>query len=179
MPWLLVSLRCLISAPPRSMDASWPRAYHAAHRRSGIRRPLVSHESYWSPPCDLSMDRFLFRAMQAACWRSRTIDVSIIRTASDRLGNDSLPRQPAFGERLSTPGAWPRPAIVIARHSLRQFCLERGIVTPAARDHVEPHRGDVNKFWLGPFQSLCKRCHDLAKKFVESRGYRSDIGFNG
>jgi 5-methylcytosine-specific restriction enzyme A len=24
-------------------------------------------------------------------------------------------------------------------------------------DHVEPHRGDVNKFWLGPFMSLCKR----------------------
>jgi 5-methylcytosine-specific restriction enzyme A len=21
-------------------------------------------------------------------------------------------------------------------------------------DHVEPHRGDVNTFWLGPFMSL-------------------------
>jgi hypothetical protein len=34
-------------------------------------------------------------------------------------------------------------------HPLCQFRLERGIVTPAAR--------------LGPFQSLCKRCHDSAK----------------
>ena len=65
-------------------------------------------------------------------------------------------------------------------YPLCKYCLERGTAMPATIcDHVEPHRGDVNKFWLGPFQSLCKRCHDLAKKFVESRGYRSDIGLNG
>jgi hypothetical protein len=36
-------------------------------------------------------------------------------------------------------------------------------VLPGARhrhcDHGEPHHGDVNKFWLGPFMSLCKRWH--------------------
>jgi hypothetical protein len=37
------------------------------------------------------------------------------------------------------------------------LAVERAIVTPATIcDHVEPHHGDVNKFWLGPFQSLCK-----------------------
>ena len=36
-----------------------------------------------------------------------------------------------------------------------------------------------NKFWLGPFQSLCKPCHDSTKQFVELRGYRPDIGLNG
>ena len=46
-------------------------------------------------------------------------------------------------------------------------------------DHVEPHRGDVNKFWLGPFQSLCKECHDSAKRFIEQRGYRPDVGPDG
>ena len=46
-------------------------------------------------------------------------------------------------------------------------------------DHVEPHHGDVNKFWLGPFQSLCKECHDSTKKFVEKHGFRLDIGLNG
>jgi hypothetical protein len=31
-------------------------------------------------------------------------------------------------------------------HALCQFCLERGIVTPAEIcDHIEPHHGDVNK----------------------------------
>ena len=39
--------------------------------------------------------------------------------------------------------------------------------------------GDVNKFWLGPFQSLCKPCHDGVKKVVEQRGYQLDIGLDG
>ena len=65
-------------------------------------------------------------------------------------------------------------------HPLCQFCLERGIVTPAEIcDHIEPHRGDVNKFWLGPFMSLCKRCHDSTKRMVETRGFRPDIGLDG
>lgn len=68
----------------------------------------------------------------------------------------------------------------LLEHPLCKFCLERGIVTPATVcDHVEPHRGDVNKFWLGPFQSLCKECHDSTKRFVEQRGYRPDIGLDG
>jgi hypothetical protein len=31
----------------------------------------------------------------------------------------------------------------------------------------------------GPFQSLCKPCHDSAKRFVEERGYRPDVGLDG
>src|SRR5262249_3215684 len=27
------------------------------------------------------------------------------------------------------------------------------------------HHGDVSKFWLGPFQSLCKRCHASTERF--------------
>ena len=57
----------------------------------------------------------------------------------------------------------------LLEHPLCKYCAERGIVTPAEIcDHVEPHHGDVNKFWLGPFQSLCKRCHDSTKQFVET-----------
>jgi 5-methylcytosine-specific restriction enzyme A len=73
----------------------------------------------------------------------------------------------------------------IRRHQLRdpplcKYCLERAIVTPATIcDHVEPHQGDVNKFWLGPFQSLCKECHDSTKRFVELHGFRPDIGLDG
>ena len=38
-------------------------------------------------------------------------------------------------------------------HPLCAFCLERGFVDPATIcDHVEPHHGDVNKFWLGRFK---------------------------
>jgi 5-methylcytosine-specific restriction protein A len=71
----------------------------------------------------------------------------------------------------------------IRRHQLleRPLCkyfLERGIVEPATVcDHIEPHHGDANKFWLGPFH--CKPCHDSAKRFVETRGYRPDGGLDG
>jgi 5-methylcytosine-specific restriction endonuclease McrA len=34
-------------------------------------------------------------------------------------------------------------------------------------DHIEPHRGDVGKFWAGPFHTLCKRCHDSVKQKEE------------
>lgn len=36
-------------------------------------------------------------------------------------------------------------------------------------DHVEPHRGDEDKFWAGPFQTLCKACHDKDKQREERR----------
>lgn len=34
-------------------------------------------------------------------------------------------------------------------------------------DHVEPHGGDVERFWAGPFQTLCKLCHDSDKQRLE------------
>ena len=89
-------------------------------------------------------------------------------------------RPTKWGKWYSTE-RWAR----IRRHQLREhplcaLCLERGVVEPATIcDHIEPHRGDVNKFWLGPFQSLCKPCHDSAKRYVELRGYCSDIGADG
>ena len=34
-------------------------------------------------------------------------------------------------------------------------------------DHVVPHRGDETLFWAGPFQCLCKSCHDSQKQKEE------------
>jgi hypothetical protein len=52
-------------------------------------------------------------------------------------------------------------------HPLCKYCLERGIVTAAEIcDHVEPHRGNVNKFWLGPpvaLQALSRRREALCR----------------
>lgn len=39
-------------------------------------------------------------------------------------------------------------------------------------DHVEPHKGDSGRFWNGPFQTLCKPCHDSLKQ-------RSDANLHG
>lgn len=42
-------------------------------------------------------------------------------------------------------------------------------------DHIEPHRGNVVRFWAGPFQALCKPCHDRAKQ-REERGAGRESG---
>lgn len=49
-----------------------------------------------------------------------------------------------------------------------RFCLEGGTETKATVcDHVVPHRGDVEAFWRGPFQSLCVECHNRTKQSIE------------
>ena len=49
-----------------------------------------------------------------------------------------------------------------------RFCKEDGTETPATVcDHVEPHRGSVEAFWSGPFQSLCVGCHNGTKQRME------------
>lgn len=35
-------------------------------------------------------------------------------------------------------------------------------------DHQRRHRGDETAFWAGPFQSLCKPCHDSDKQRIEN-----------
>jgi 5-methylcytosine-specific restriction protein A len=70
----------------------------------------------------------------------------------------------------------------LSEHPLCKLCAETGKVTPAeVVDHIEPHGGDRLKFFCGMegLQSLCKRCHDSAKKQIEQHGYRRDIGFDG
>lgn len=34
-------------------------------------------------------------------------------------------------------------------------------------DHIERHGGNAVQFWAGPFQTLCKTCHDGTKQRVE------------
>ena len=72
-----------------------------------------------------------------------------------------------------------------SKHQLRRepwcrFCLVRGEVTVATvADHIFPHHGDVNQFWCGALQSLCRPCHDGGKKFAENRGVDRAIGADG
>lgn len=35
-------------------------------------------------------------------------------------------------------------------------------------DHVEPHRGNEQAFWAGPFKTLCARCHNSGKQRHEA-----------
>lgn len=73
----------------------------------------------------------------------------------------------------------------IARHQRLteptcRMCRAQGRVTPATVcDHVEPHRGDPDAFWSGPFQSLCDACHAGPKQRQEATGRVVGNGADG
>ena len=89
--------------------------------------------------------------------------------------------RPVAWDGWYTTARWRRiRELQLRHHPLCAYCLARGKATPATVcDHVEPHRGDINKFLLGPFQSLCDECHRSAKRLVELHGFRPDIGPDG
>lgn len=69
----------------------------------------------------------------------------------------------------------------------RNHLENMGEYVPATQcDHIEPHRGDVEKFFTGPFQSLCDSCHSQ-KTAIEihgrggekSTGWRATSGSGG
>jgi 5-methylcytosine-specific restriction protein A len=66
-------------------------------------------------------------------------------------------------------------------HPLCWLCLKRGIRTIATIcNHSERHNGDPVKFWAGPFDSMCKGCHDSDQQRIENGGLaRQVIGPDG
>ena len=46
-------------------------------------------------------------------------------------------------------------------------------------DHIEPHKGDPDKFWFGALQTLCPDHHDRTKQAREARGYSAEVGADG
>jgi hypothetical protein len=65
---------------------------------------------------------------------------------------------------------------------LCRMCLAQDppvIRAAVVADHVEPHRGDINKFILGELQSLCAEHHSSVKQRLESGGFDPTIGPDG
>ena len=61
-----------------------------------------------------------------------------------------------------------------------EMCLEDGQAVVATEvDHIEPHKGNWNKFRLGAVQSLCATHHQSTKKRQENRGYSSHVDSTG
>lgn len=59
----------------------------------------------------------------------------------------------------------------LAIEPLCRFCKKKGILTPGNTvDHIQPHKGDIDKFFSGPFQTLCKECHSATKQKLEKSG---------
>ncbi|MGV2107527.1 HNH endonuclease [Agrobacterium vitis] len=57
----------------------------------------------------------------------------------------------------------------------QQGKLKKGFIC----DHIERHSGNAEKFWNGPFQTLCKKHHDATKQREEHRGFSTAMGANG
>ena len=93
----------------------------------------------------------------------------------------ALRGSPVEYDKFYKTARWKRlRKLQLMQHPLCKFCLERGIVTAAnVVDHVEPHKGDWTDFITGELQSLCEPCHNSAKRQIELRGYRCDVGISG
>lgn len=60
------------------------------------------------------------------------------------------------------------------------MCLTDGHYTPATVcDHITPHKGNLEAFYRGPFQALCKTHHDGSKAKQEYRGVIIGGGADG
>lgn len=80
-----------------------------------------------------------------------------------------------------------RPA-QLRREPLCRYCKQEGLITPATVvDHIEPHKGDWDRFAdADNLQSMCKQHHDSAKQREErqaeadaKRGYSTQTGADG
>lgn len=60
-------------------------------------------------------------------------------------------------------------------------CAARGdVVRATVVNHIEPHRGDWDRFIAGPFESVCKPCHDgevqREERAAERGGWVESLG---
>ena len=84
-------------------------------------------------------------------------------------------------ERLYSTARWQRIwKYQLIEHPLCKFCAERGLVTPATG--LRSYRARIavmstNLAWS--FSELVSLCHDSAKRQLEERGYRLDVGLDG
>lgn len=70
------------------------------------------------------------------------------------------PRDPVI-QKLYNSKRWKviRKAQLEAEPFCRSHARRGQLVIATDVDHVNPHNGDVVKFFAGPFQSLCHSCH--------------------
>lgn len=85
---------------------------------------------------------------------------------------DNRSQQAQEYRRLYGTARWKRTREAqLMAQPLCEWCLEREDITPATEVHHADggHKGNIDKFWSGPFISTCKPCHS-------SRGQREDLG---
>ena len=96
--------------------------------------------------------------------------------------------RPVFTKNQLYGRRWKRRAKIFRQsHPLCFVCEKEGkIVAAECVDHVDPHRLDVNKFWMGKLRALCAHHHSQLKQKLEqpnsqsrNRKVRSSIGPDG
>jgi 5-methylcytosine-specific restriction endonuclease McrA len=95
---------------------------------------------------------------------------SRLHRATDERSLDRRRLADTETRKLHKTARWQRLrwSILVRDEFTCQTCRRvEGDTSKLVCDHVEPHRGDVEKFWAGPFQTLCKPCHDGQKQKEE------------
>ncbi len=94
-----------------------------------------------------------------------------LRVPDDTRAQDARP-QDAWKHLYGTE-RWRNLRIAfLAEHPLCGRCLTSGIVEPATVvHHIDPHKGDLEKFWGGPFEGLCAPHHNSQGQ-LEDHGKR-------
>jgi 5-methylcytosine-specific restriction endonuclease McrA len=93
----------------------------------------------------------------------------------------SLDARPEW-RKLYNAGAWRKGRLKhLASSPLCVACQANGYVTAAnVVDHIRPHKGDEALFFdRTNWQSLCKDCHDVDKKLLETSGRVKGYDANG
>lgn len=84
--------------------------------------------------------------------------------------------------RLYQSAAWKRLRLAkLAESPLCEFCLEQEIVTEATEVHHSDggHKGDIEKFFCGPFVSTCRPCHSRHGQREDHGRKRVLVGLDG
>ena len=99
----------------------------------------------------------------------------------ERRDYDARRRETQHWRRWYSLAAWKRRRnYQLAVEPYCRKCKEEGVTTPATvADHVEPHRGDAEKFWRGDLQSLCEPCHNGVKQAEERAASTGPEGRRG
>jgi 5-methylcytosine-specific restriction enzyme A len=96
--------------------------------------------------------------------------VHVLHRAGLEQVRDRRRDQEIATRKLYKTARWQRLHMSILARDLFTCRMCRKVEGNTSRlvcDHVEPHRGCVEKFWAGPFQTLCKDCHDSDKQQLE------------
>lgn len=95
--------------------------------------------------------------------------------------NDSRSAEAQAYRKLYKTAAWQRIRNAqLAQSPLCEWCLEQEMVTEASEvHHTEAFKGDLSKFYSGPFVSTCKSCHSRHGQREDHGRKRVLVGVDG